>query len=40
LGGLSPCGYRVKITDLSTGVAKTYANPVGRLDSRADRTAF
>ncbi|HXU29246.1 MAG TPA: hypothetical protein VN851_01600 [Thermoanaerobaculia bacterium] len=40
LGGLSPSGYRVRITDLSTGAAKTYTNPVGKLDSRADRTAF
>jgi len=40
LGGLSSSGYRVRITDLSTGMAKTYTNPVGRLDSRADRMAF
>lgn len=40
LGGLSRAGYRVKITDLSTGVAKTYSNPDGKLESRADRTAF
>jgi hypothetical protein len=40
LGGLSSSGYKVRITDLSTGAAKTYANPVGRLESRADRTAF
>ena len=40
LGGLSPSGYKVRITDLSTGAAKTFANPVGRLESRADRTAF
>ena len=40
LGGLSRAGYGVKITDLSTGVAKTYTNPTGRLDSRADRRAF
>ncbi|HXU29245.1 MAG TPA: hypothetical protein VN851_01595 [Thermoanaerobaculia bacterium] len=40
LGGLTSSGYRVRITDLSTGAAKTYTNPVGRLDSRADRTAF
>ncbi|HXU29247.1 MAG TPA: hypothetical protein VN851_01605 [Thermoanaerobaculia bacterium] len=40
LGGLSSSGYKVRIADLSTGAAKTYANPVGRLESRADRTAF
>ncbi len=40
LGGLSPSGYRVRITDLSTGAAKTYTNPVGKLESRADRRAF
>ena len=40
LGGLSPSGYRVRISDLSTGISKTYANPVGRLESRADRMAF
>ncbi|MEP7010957.1 MAG: hypothetical protein ABJC13_11590 [Acidobacteriota bacterium] len=40
LGGLSSSGYRVRITDLSTGASKAYANPVGKLDSRADRTAF
>ncbi len=40
LGGLSSSGYKVRITDLSTGAAKSYANPVGKLDSRADRTAF
>ena len=40
LGGLSSSGYRVRITDLSSGMAKTYTNPVGRLDSRADRMAF
>jgi hypothetical protein len=40
LGGLSLSGYKVRITDLSAGVVKTYANPVGKLESRADRTAF
>jgi hypothetical protein len=40
LGGLTSSGYRVRISDLSTGGAKTYTNPVGKLDSRADRTAF
>ncbi|HEV7670341.1 MAG TPA: hypothetical protein VGS22_17620 [Thermoanaerobaculia bacterium] len=40
LGGLSPSGYKVRITDLSTGTAQTYSNPAGRLESRADRTAF
>ena len=40
LGGLSAAGYRVQITDLSTGVVKTYANPPGKLESRADRAAF
>ncbi len=40
LGGLSTSGYRVVITDLSTGIAKTYTNRIGRLESRADRMAF
>jgi hypothetical protein len=40
LGGLSTSGYRVRITDLSTNTAKTYTNLAGRLESRADRTAF
>ncbi len=40
LGGLSRAAYKVKITDLSTGAEKVYSNPVGRLESRADRTAF
>ncbi len=40
LGGLAPKGYKVKVTDLETGQTKLYANPSGRIDSRADRTAF
>jgi hypothetical protein len=40
LGGLSSSGYKVKITDLSTAAIRTYTNPVGRLQSRADRQAF
>ncbi len=40
LGGLSRAAYKVKITDLSTGAEKVYSNPVGRLESRADRAAF
>ncbi len=40
LGGLASAAYQVKITDLSTGRIKTYDNPAGRLESRADRSAF
>jgi hypothetical protein len=40
LGGLASAAYQVKITDLATGRTKNYTNPVGRLESRADRTAF
>jgi len=40
LGGLASAAYQVKITDLATGRIKTYANPAGRLESRADRSAF
>ncbi|MEP7010958.1 MAG: hypothetical protein ABJC13_11595 [Acidobacteriota bacterium] len=40
LGGLASAGYQVKITEVSTGRTKTYDNPAGRLESRADRSAF
>ena len=40
LGGLSSTGYRITITDLSTAAIRTYTNPAGRLQSRADRQAF
>src|SRR6185295_2305386 len=40
LGGLSAAGYRVVITDTTTGTAKTYVNAAGRLSSSADRKAF
>jgi hypothetical protein len=40
LGGLASSAYQVKITDLSAGRTKIYANPAGRLESREDRTAF
>ncbi len=40
LGGLSDAGYRVKITDASTGKIKTYAKAAGRPQSRVDRQAF
>ncbi|HXU32745.1 MAG TPA: hypothetical protein VN851_19420 [Thermoanaerobaculia bacterium] len=40
LGGLASAAYQVKITEVATGRTKTYTNPAGRLESRADRTAF
>jgi hypothetical protein len=40
LGGLASAAYQVRITDLATGRTKTYDNPAGRLESRADRSAF
>ncbi|HXU29239.1 MAG TPA: hypothetical protein VN851_01565, partial [Thermoanaerobaculia bacterium] len=39
-GGLSKAAFRIEITDLSTGTARTYANPAGKRQSRADRLAF
>jgi len=40
LGGLSDAAYRVTVTDTTTGRARTYTNPAGRLSSSADRKAF
>ncbi len=40
LGGLASGAYKVKITDLTNGAVRLYSNPVGRLESRLDRTAF
>src|SRR6185295_20247462 len=40
LGGLSAASYRLTVTDTTTGRARTYTNPAGRLSSSADRKAF
>lgn len=39
-GALSNVGYEIEVTDTLTNEAKTYANPPGRLASRADTAAF
>jgi streptogramin lyase len=39
-GALSDVEYTVTVTDMTTGVTKTYANPQGRLGSVADTAAF
>ncbi|HEV7670347.1 MAG TPA: hypothetical protein VGS22_17650 [Thermoanaerobaculia bacterium] len=39
-GGLSTAAFRIQVTDLSTGTTRTYANPAGQRQSRADRQAF
>jgi len=39
-GGLSKAAFRIEVTDLSTGTTRTYANPAGKRQSRADRNAF
>jgi hypothetical protein len=39
-GALSDVEYTITVTDMTTGVANTYANPQGRLASVADTSAF
>jgi hypothetical protein len=39
-GGLSTAAFRIQVTDLSTGTARTYTNPAGKRQSQADRGAF
>ncbi len=39
-GALSDVEYTITVTDMTTGVVKTYANPQGRLASVADTSAF
>lgn len=39
-GALSDVEYTITVTDMTTGVAKTYSNPQGRLASVADTSAF
>jgi hypothetical protein len=39
-GGLSKAAFRIEVTDLSSGTTRTYTNPAGKRQSRADRRAF
>lgn len=39
-GALSDVSYTITVTDTRTGEVKTYTNPQGRLESRADILAF
>ena len=39
-GALSNVAYTITVTDTETGIARTYANPQGRLASFADTGAF
>jgi photosystem II stability/assembly factor-like uncharacterized protein len=39
-GALSNVGYTITVTDMQTGVVKTYVNPQGQLASVADTAAF
>ncbi len=39
-GGLSKAAFRIEVTDVSTGTLRTYSNPAGKRQSRADRQAF
>lgn len=39
-GGLSEAAFQIVVTDTTTGIARTYTNPRGQRQSRADRQAF
>jgi hypothetical protein len=39
-GALSDVEYTITVTDMTTGVAKSYSNPQGQLASVADTSAF
>lgn len=39
-GALSDVDYTLTVTDMVTGLVKTYHNPAGRLASVADTSAF